>query len=425
MKHTASFLVPLSAVILLSLLMAFGCNRTIDSTDPVRTLPDAPSTPINVSATLDTQSVTLSWEVPDTAVVKRFRIYLTDSSGANARLRDSTMGVSFSQTLTGLALNQTVYFRVATVGREGIEGLRSTPPLRVRVAPMSILIENGNIYTNRRNVTIQVNAPSGAADIKLSENEDLAGAVFQPFSSQMSFTLSDGDGVKLVFAQLVFDDGTQTGVPLVDGITLDTRARIDTVYFRPPSTIFTSGSAIDFRLRSGETGGTARISFPGENGVALYDDGSGIDSTANDGVYAARYIVPLAMTVKDGQVTGLFTDAAGNQAPARTAYSLLNIEPVNQPPTAVVLAGNSDSTGAHLTWSQNGDSDFAMYRLYRSTDTTRAVDTTSQLVAILNTQSTTSYDDAVLRSYPALAYRIYVFDQLGRATPSNKVVVIR
>jgi hypothetical protein len=66
-----------------------------------------------------------------------------------------------------------------------------------------------------------------------------------------------------------------------------------------------------------------------------------------------------------------------------------------------------------------------MYRLYRSIDTTRAVDTTSQLVAILNSQSETSYDDALLLSHAALAYRVYVFDRLGKGSASNKVVVIR
>lgn len=425
MNRTRSYSFLVLGAVGLALVLNFGCNRTIDSTDPARTLPDAPPTPINVSARLDNQSVTLLWEVLDTSSVRRFRIYLTDSSGENARLRDSTSGAGFSQTLSGFALNQTVFFRIATVGKQGIEGLRSTPPLRVRVAPLSMEIEGGRTYTNRRDVTIQINAPEGAANIKLSESDDLSDAVFRPFSSQMGFTLSEGDAVKHVFAIIVFDDGTQTGNPISDNIILDTRAHIDSVYFRPPATVFTSGSAIDFRIRTTEPGGTARIAFPGENGVSLYDDGSDIDSTANDGVYAIRYIVPLAMTVKDGQVSGSFTDAAGNQAPTKSAFSTLNIEPVNQAPTPVVLAGNSDSTGARLTWSENGDSDFAMYRLYRVTDTTQAVDTTSQLVAIFNSQSATSYDDAVLLSYPALAYRVYVFDRQGKASPSNKVVVIR
>ena len=425
MSKTFSYRLLPPGLVAISLLISFGCNRTIESTDPVRTLPDAPPTPINVSARLDNQSVTLRWEVLDSSSVRRFRIYLTDSSGESARLRDSTGGASFSRTLSGLALNQTVYFRVATVGREGIEGLRSTPPLRVRMSPLSIVIENGREYINRRQVTIQAYAPVGAANIKLSENADLSGAVFQPFSRDQSFTLSAGDAVKHVYAHIVFDDGTQTGSPISDDIILDTRAHIDTVYFRPAGTVFTTGSAIDFRIRTGESGGTARIAFPGENGITLYDDGSGIDSVADDGVYAVRYIVPLAMAVTDGQVTGSFTDAAGNQAPSQTAFSTLSIDPINADPTPVVLAGNSDSTGARLTWSENGDNDFAMYRLYRATDTTRAVDTTNQLVAILNSRSTTSFDDAVLLSYPALAYRVYVFDRQGKASPSNEVVVIR
>lgn len=409
----------------MALLSGFGCNRTIESTDSVRSLPDAPPTPVNVTARIDTASVTLLWEVLDTSAVRRFRIYVTDSSGETARLRDSTPGVSFSRVLSGLSLNQTVYFRIATVGPDGIEGLRSNPPLRVRMSPFSIQISGGREYTNRRDVTVQAYAASGATNIKLSEDADLIGAVFQPFTSSLSFTLSDGDGVKYLYAQFIFDDGTQSGFPATDNIILDTRARIDSVYFRPPSTVFTPGNAIEFRMRTGESGGTARISFPAESGFALYDDGAGIDSTANDGIYAARYVVPSGLSVTDGQVSGSFTDAAGNQAANRSAYATLNIVPVNADPRPVILAGNSDSTGARLTWSQNSDSDFAMYRLYRVTDTTRTVDTTSQLVAILNSQSETSYDDAVLLSYPALAYRVYVFDRLGKGSPSNKVVVIR
>jgi hypothetical protein len=134
--------------------------------------------------------------------------------------------------------------------------------------------------------------------------------------------LSDGDGVKYLYAQFIFDDGTQSGFPATDNITLDTRARIDSVYFRPPSTVFTPGSAIEFRMRTGESGGAARISFPAESGFALYDDGTGIDSTATVLRLCGR-------PHNDGQVSGSFTDAA--QSGGHWSSHHLNIVPVVDP----------------------------------------------------------------------------------------------
>ena len=107
MKRTFSNWPLLPALAALALLIGFGCNRTIETADPVRVLPDAPPTPVNVTARIDTASVTLLWEVLDTSAVRRFRIYVTDSAGENARLRDSTSDVSFSRVLSGISLNQT------------------------------------------------------------------------------------------------------------------------------------------------------------------------------------------------------------------------------------------------------------------------------------------------------------------------------
>jgi hypothetical protein len=402
-------------------LTIFGCSRFVDSDNPVRALPAPPPTPINVAARLNNSAVTLTWEVIDTTKALRFRVYTTDAIGQNSSLRDSTTSAEFTRTITGLLVNQTYYFSVSTVGAGGIEGERSTP-YAITAGIISISINNGKLYTNTRDISITASVPQSATHIMLSENAGMTGASFEPISGSATFTLSDGDGLKHVYGRFIFSDGSQSGDPVSDSITLDTRARIDSVYFTPTSTLFTAHNTITFFLKSSEPNGTATVSFTGADAIPLYDDGVAPDVAAADGIYTGKYVVPSNLIVTAGLVTGSFTDAAGNQAPAISSYQTLTIYMAG--PKPVVLAGTaSDSTTVRLTWSQYTDDNFLLYRLYRSADTTVAVDTTTQLVTIIGSQGSTSYDDRFRQSESAVAYRIFVYDKQGKAAGSNKVVV--
>ncbi len=137
-----------------------GCDRYIDSEDPVRDLPTPPPTPVNLSAVIDSTSATLKWEVIDTTAVRRFRIYTTDSLTNVTRLRDTTSNVAFSKLIAGLKVNQSYAFQVASVGAGGVEGYRSDP-LIVRMQVMGITLDNNNEYTRDRDVSVQLIAPSG------------------------------------------------------------------------------------------------------------------------------------------------------------------------------------------------------------------------------------------------------------------------
>ena len=306
------------------------------------------------------------------------------------------------------------------MGPQGIEGEKSTPPLALTSSIFSIDINNGALYTNTQTVNITPNVPSAVTHIMLSEDSNLVGAQFEPLQGQQSFRLSDGDGLKHIYARFLYNDGTQTGGPVTDSITLDTHAQIDSVFYTPASASFTSGQTITFGLNAGEPGGTATVSFEGSGDISLLDDGVSPDAAANDGIYTGRYVVPSDMGLSNGIVTGSFTDRAGNQAQKISSRQKLTI--TNTPPTAVVLAVSNDTTTIRLTWSQNSDANFAMYRLYRTTDTLAAVDTTANLLVIFNSQGTTNYDDTFGRTESAYAYRVFVFDKQGRFTGSNKVI---
>jgi len=113
----------------MGLFLGAGCERYLDSRDPVQSLPPAPPRVVNLSASLENQAVALAWEVNDTAAAVRYRIYVSDSTGAAYARTDST--AAFTYMVTGLVLNQKYFFQVAAVVSSGVEG---TIPARYPLA---------------------------------------------------------------------------------------------------------------------------------------------------------------------------------------------------------------------------------------------------------------------------------------------------
>jgi len=385
--------------------LAFGCSRDIESKNPVRTIPDDLPVPFNVQVKIGAGAVNLSWEMPDSSEVARFRIYLRESGAETWSRRDSTAG--FSITITGLSYNHTYEFAVAPVFTGGLEGDRSSV-VTAEVTRMSIMIDENDKYTKDRSVTIQINAPGSTTRMKKYEIQDSASAPFVLFSgTQSTFTLSDGDGTKTVYVQLEFEDGSETLTHLSDDIILDTRARILTVGFLPAGATFEAGDTIDFFLDAEESGGEAKVTFGGTTVV--------LDDPDDDGSYTWSWVVPSDFTLAGGVVTGGFTDAAGNQAAALVARNLLNVA---TPPMPVTLAANAlTSFQIDLNWSESESDIFYAYRLYRST--TASVTTQSRLLGTFTDIGVTSHTDDSLDAPTTYHYAVYGIDDFGLSTRSN------
>jgi hypothetical protein len=405
------------------LMAAAGCDRHIESKDPVRAVPASPPVPVNLTALTNDRTITLSWEVADTAAVDRFRVHRADAVDGDYYQIDST--TEFSQTLSGLPFDHSVWLRVSSVSTAGIEG-RFSETVSVRAGLLSIVIDDGDEYTSSRDVQVRVNVPSPAAFVELSEDDLFGDAVPRQYAANMAFELSAGDGLKTVYARLTFDDGNVAGETISDNIILDTEAHIDSVTFTPSGQTFAAGDSVYFFVAAaGETDGEAEVSFPGVSEVRLFDAGAVGDVLAGDGIYSALYVVPVGLVVTDGIVEGAFADAAGNAAVPTQAAGRLNVQTSAAPEPVTLAVGLVDTVTAHLSWTQNEDDDFASYRIYRSVSGGITVGADHLTVAIITNQNTTSYDDFIPSS-GAYYYKIFVFNTQGLNCPgSNEVVVTR
>ena len=386
------------------LLMA-GCDRDIASKDPIRTVPDNPPKPINVRAEIGQQTITLYWEMTDSSDISRFRIYTATSQGTDFMLRDST--TAYFKTLSGLQHNQRYYFRIAAVYGT-LESDRSDI-ISAEANNLSIVIEDDIEYINTQDIYVQTNVPSSTTHIKMSEDPNLAGAKFDLFQgTQTSFTLSKGDGLKTIYAEFLFEDGSKTAAPLSDDIILDTRAEIASVSFSPASQTFSAGDTIHFTLTTTEIKGNAWVTFGSGEGVDLYDEDA-------DMVYTGYWIVPTNYTLNNGIVTGHFTDQAGNEAPEITDEDVINV--ASDPLPVTLLASGISSFQAELTWTEAVGDGYAAYRIYRDSDDT--VDNNSLLIKSVTSRSSTSYTDTTLDANTSYYYVVYTYDNSGLYSVSN------
>ena len=94
----------------------------------------------------------------------------------------------------------------------------------------------------------------------------------------------------------------------------------------------------------------------------------------------------------------------------------------DEPPTAVVLDSITSVTTDQLTltWSQNQNTDFEEYRIYRRTSP--GVTDSDTLVDTITDKFQTFYDDTGLNTgSTTYYYRVYVYDKGGNSARSNEV----
>ncbi|MCP4703843.1 MAG: hypothetical protein GY865_04460 [candidate division Zixibacteria bacterium] len=402
-------------LLLIILILIGGCERTLDSGsvgfDPSDELP----IPIALKIYHLADGIELNWQISDTGVVDYYNIYYSDGEENEFILWDSTS--LFSKTITTLNTGRVYYFKVAAADTNDVEGTSSII-VSSQIGVTSIVINNNDLYANNTDVSVQFVYPVTPLLVKISEESDLGDAVWQSFRQPVSFELTDGDGVKYLYAMLRFNDGSESSTSVSDSIILDTRAFIDSTYFMANSSVSLAGDTVYFYIDANESGGDAYISFPGLGQLDLYDDGSNGDTMADDGIYSRRYIIPIDLEINDGVVTGRFTDAAGNLADDTPSSDRINIAIPPDPITLQTIAESSSQI--RLNWSavDPGSSSFSSYRIYR--ETSAGVTESSELIANITSQNTLGYSDENLDDNQLYVYRIYAYSADGLITQSDE-----
>jgi hypothetical protein len=396
---------------LLIVIAAGGCDRYVDSRDPVRSVPEPLPAPTGLNAQIDSRAALLTWQFANPGAVGKYYIYQSRTPESGFVRRDSTTDTQIR--IENLTADQVYFFKVAAVDRSGYEGLRSDT-VSVRAAFLAVSIASGAEYTRQTSVQVRLSAPSATTtEVLLSEDPTLAGAATKPYQSQISFSLTAGDGVKTVYARFIFSDGTESEI-VSDDIILDTEAKVDSVAWLPDATEFAQGDDVDFFAYTGEAGGEAAITVS-DVVITLLDDGQSPDAAAGDGTYSARWTVPDNMIASGVTVTARFVDAAGN-SDTRDATRPISITGSPAPVELLSLTSLS-SWQVALDWSEALAGGFAAYVLYR--DTQQPVTEASEKIVRISSRTFSSYTDTTVDESTTYYYRVFVENTVSQTAGSN------
>ncbi|RMF69520.1 MAG: hypothetical protein D6743_01690, partial [Calditrichaeota bacterium] len=399
-KNTRMFL---AALFLVGL--SWACAKK--PTAPEQIFESFPKPPVNLRAEVSDRKVTLYWVAQDSGNVQSFKVFRNTVDETTPVLVGTPDKMTFVD--KGLTNGVEYVYRVSSVGQGQLESEQSEP---IQAIPniFSVLINNGGEFVNTSSVSLTLNAPTGTF-VKLSNEPTFGDAQFEPVVATRDWLLSPGDGVKRVYA--VFLDGVgNESSPVSDDIVLDTQAIIFSVSENTNGRLVVNGEVIHFTLNATEPDGNASVEIENGPTVPLFDNGTGGDRTAGDGLYERDYVVPFGVQTDRATVTGHFTDRAGNVAADLLAPGVVSIQTL---PVAVTLLAPSSSdigsSSVRLNWTLNSDGDFSEYRIYRAT--AAGVTLQSTLAGTVTDQLTTTFEDTGLESNREYFYRVYVFDGFG------------
>ena len=216
-------------VIGILLLPFFSWAVTVTPSVTIVTLP----APTNLTATaISSSQIDLNWDSVTGAV--SYNVY------RDGNLIDSSATNSYSD--TGLSPSTAYTYTVTAVDSNGIESAHSSPasattlaapvapkeeggalpifPSPPEVTPESLIINNGDIYTNSLDVNLTLWA-EGAFQMAVSNIFDFSDSIWEKYQTQKEWKLAKGDGEKTVYAKFRSPDGGVSQV-VSDSIILDT-----------------------------------------------------------------------------------------------------------------------------------------------------------------------------------------------------------
>lgn len=373
--------------------------------------------PISIRTITGDGQIVLSW--PSAEKAAAYRLYRSATLGEDWVRIVETVDTFFVDDNVSNGIQY--LYSVSSVGSSGVESYQSEP-VPATPSVYSILINAGLEYTGSTIVDLALTAPASTAVMRISDVPDFGTAVWEAYSSSRTWLLTEGDGLKTVYASFQDQSGALSP-PVSATIELDTYSAIEDFAITPEPHTYSIGATVHLRMdvEGSESGGVASVDIEALNAgpIGLFDDGRGGDPVAGDGRYEADYTFPSIFRGTDLIVVGSFTDRVGNQSVPLEWSDRISF---TDPPEPVRLIGSIDSTTSMITikWEESLEDDFQAYMIYRDTQT-GVTDDPALLVQGLDFISQTTYPDSDLDQGVTYYYRVYVSNDLGEATGSNEI----
>jgi hypothetical protein len=332
--------------------------------------------------------VRLSWALPEGETADEYAIFRKRLDSETLEPEQIIARVTETFYSDTRVRNSRVYAYRLAAG-VGEQFGRRTAEIEARPGLFTILLANDAEVTRERTISVTASAPNTEA-VQFSEDPDNFDSPWRGISGQISINLSQGDGDKTVYARFRLEDGSES-IPAFDSILLDTKAVIGLVEYDGPE-MRQPGDTVHFRMDAGEVNGSATAEvdeiLPS---FRMFDDGSGGDAVAGDGIYERDMVIPIVSVAVDKAVRGSFTDLAGNQAETITASRKLSVREGPEPVDLIegLTAEPPDPPSITLRWSESRDPNFSAYRIFRSQGA--LVDSTDRLVTTITNKSTIEF----------------------------------
>jgi len=183
----------------------------------------APEPPTQVSAKAVGGGIQVTWQPSPSTNIAGYNVYRSTTTGTLGSKMNSALVTASTYTDNNVNNGVTYYYAVRAVDTSGTEDTntnQASATAQITEPTAHIKINNGAQYTSSTDVTLDVTA-TGASQCRFSNDGNTWGS-WQTYSTQVSWTLTSGDGHKDVYVECKDSIGN-TGIPTSSSIYLDSR----------------------------------------------------------------------------------------------------------------------------------------------------------------------------------------------------------
>ncbi len=375
------------------------------------TIPIIPPDASILHVKLENNSAVLNWSINQNDDFFRYDLYRSESEDILGEIVYSTpTNTDTVYTDTETEEGSTYFYRIIVIDNEGFNtrsnvvqiGIPLTPPLPVQLSGK---------YENRMNkLTWTQSADEDFAKYELyrSDSESVQGNVIYSSTNVTDLNFNDdqiGEGTKYFYSLIVIDNKSLESKSNVINIEIPNLPPTKPVLFAT----YNNGKVIlnwsenqdsdFFRYDLYRSNSESALGIVIHNTMAA-NDTSYTDNEVNEG---ESYFYRVA--VIDNEGTSVRSDVVE-----------INI-PIDYP-TASTLNGVEDDI-VYLSWSQNPDSNFERYELYKSENK----DVLGEVIYLTNEKNNLTFEDTHTEEGKTYYYSLLVINTNGYFAQSNKVQI--